>query len=114
MLYPRKSKFSSGSRANRVLASFTVSPSHVQPRRHRVEHLLEHEAAGGSDGDDRLLVITAPLPGHKLKRRALDLDTLGRPGVLAAGDLIDEATIGDEVVEVVHPAHQQGVLDRFL
>ena len=31
-----------------------------QSRRHRIEHLLEPEAAGRGDGDDRLLVIGRP------------------------------------------------------
>ena len=64
-----------------------------QPRRHGVEHLFEHEAAGGGDGDDRLLVIAGPLPRQRLERGPFGLDALGGSGVLAVDDLVDEAAI---------------------
>src|SRR5664279_2860329 len=67
-----------------------------QPRRHGVEDLLEHEAAGGGDGDDRLLMIAGPLPWQRLERGPFGLDALGGPGVLAADDLVDEAAIAGE------------------
>ena len=41
-----------------------------QPRWHGVEHLLQHEAAGGGDGDDGLLMIAGPLPGQTAGARA--------------------------------------------
>ena len=56
-----------------------------------------------------LLMIAGPLPGQRLQRGPLGLDALGMMGVLAADDLVDEAAIGGEIVEVVAAAHQQRV-----
>ncbi len=85
-----------------------------QPRRHGVEHLLQREAAGGGDGDDRLLMIAGPLPGQRLERGPLGLDALGGSGVLAADDLVDEAAIAARSSKSFSPAHQQRVADGFL
>ena len=46
--------------------------------------------------------------------RPLQLDPLAVVGVLAADNLVDEAALGVEIVEVPGAAHQQGVLQRFL
>src|ERR1700686_5747634 len=84
------------------------------PRGHGVEPLFQREAAGGGDGDDRLFIITGPLARQTLERSSLGLDAFGGSGVLAAGDLVDEAAIGEQIIEVVCAAHQQGVLHRLL
>jgi hypothetical protein len=80
-----------------------------EPGRHRVEHLPERETARRGDGDDRLLVIAGPLPGQPPERGPFGRDALGMVGVLAAYDLVDEATIAGEIFEVGDPAHQQRV-----
>ena len=85
-----------------------------QPRRHGVEHLLQHKAAGGGDGDDGLLMIAGPLPRQRLERGPFGLDALGGSGVLAADDLVDEAAIAGEAIKVVDAAHQQRVADGLL
>ncbi len=85
-----------------------------EPRGHRVEHLPQREAARRGDGDERLLMIAAPPAGQPLQCGPLGLDAFGVAGILAAHDLVDEAAIGCEIVEVADAAHQQRVLDRFL
>ena len=85
-----------------------------EPGRHRVEHLLEREAARGGDGDDRLLIIAGPLPGQRLKRGPLGRDAFGVVGVLAADDLVDERAIARQIIEVAGTAHQQRVPDGLL
>ena len=44
----------------------------------------------------------------------LQRDALGEIGVAPADDLVDEAAIGGEVVEVALPAQQQRILERLL
>ena len=51
-------------------------PMADQPRRHRIEHLFEAEAAGRGDGDDRLLVIGGAAGRQFLQRRALEIEPL--------------------------------------
>jgi hypothetical protein len=85
-----------------------------EPGRHRVEYLLKGEAARRGDGDDGLLVIAGPLSGQRLQRGPLGRDAFSVMGVLAADDLVDEAAIASEIVEVGDPAHQQRVADGLL
>ena len=85
-----------------------------QPRRHRIEHLLEAEAAGRGDGDDRLLVIGRPARRQRFQGRALEIEPLGVARVAPPDDLVDEAAIGGERVEVARAAQQQRIFDRLL
>ena len=71
--------------------------------RHRVEHLLEREAAGGRNGDDGRLMIAGALPGQRLQRGSLEGDAPTMMGVLAADDLVDEAAIVDALAKVAAP-----------
>ena len=65
--------------------------------------------------DDRLLVVGgAPRPAAPAEPAPLDLDALAVAGIAAADDLVDEAAVGGEVVEVARAAQQQRVLDRLL
>ena len=52
-------------------------PMADEPGRHRVEHLLEREAARGGDGDDRLLMIAGPAARQQLQRGPFGLDAFG-------------------------------------
>jgi hypothetical protein len=85
-----------------------------QPRRHGVEHLAKAKSAGRRDGDDRLLIIDGPLTRQRLKHWPFSIDPFGVAGVLTADDLIDEAAITGQAVEIVCAAHQQSVLDGLL
>src|SRR3954452_719354 len=44
-----------------VIVKSDPQPVSDEPRRHRVEYLPEREAAGRSNGDDRLLIIACTL-----------------------------------------------------
>ena len=46
--------------------------------------------------------------------RPFQLDPFSVVGILPADDLVDEAAIGVEIVEVPAAAHQRGVLQRHL
>src|SRR5712672_30631 len=59
-------------------------------------------------------MIAGPLPWQRLERGSFGLDALGGSGVLAADDLVNEAAIADEAVEVGRAAHQQRVADGSL
>ncbi len=101
--------------AEKAFEAIVVEP-HAQPmadqaRGHRIEHFLQGEAAGRGDGDDRLLVIRRPMCGQRLQRRPLDIQALAVASIAPANDLIDEAAIGLERVEIARPAQQQRVLD---
>ena len=113
------SKGDEGRRADEEVEPVVIQP-HTHPvadqaRGHGVEHLLEDEAAGRGDGDQRLLVVARPAIGQRPQRRARSASiALPRPGVVAADDLVDEAPIGGQVVEPARAAHEQGVEDRLL
>jgi len=85
-----------------------------QARGHRIEHFSEDEPAGRGDGDDGLLVIRRPARRQWLQGRALEIEPLGVARVAPPDDLVNEATVGIQGVEVARPAQQQGVLDRLL
>jgi hypothetical protein len=84
-----------------------------QARGHRIEHLPESEPAGRGDGDDGLLVIRRPVRRQRLQGRALEIEPLGIACVAPPDNLVDEAAISIERVEVARPAQQQRVLDRL-
>ena len=77
-----------------------------QARGHRIEHLLEDESAGRGDGDDRLLVIRRPVRRQRLQCRALEIEALTVASIAPPDDLVDEAAIGIESVEIARTAKQ--------
>jgi len=96
-----------------------VVEAHAQPmadqaRGHRVEHFPQGEPAGRGHGDDGLFVIRRPARRQHLQRRALEIESLGIARIASPDDLVDEAAIGVERVEVARAAQQQRILDRLL
>src|SRR5260370_21201834 len=85
-----------------------------QARGHRIEPFSEDEPAGRSDGDDGLLVIRRPARRQRLQGRALEIEPLGVARVAPPDNLVDEAAIAIQGVEVARPAQQQRILDRLL
>src|SRR5260370_13102348 len=85
-----------------------------QTRGHRIEHLAQSEPAGRGDGNDGLLVIRRPPRWQRLQRRALEIKALAVAGIAPPDNLVDEAPIGIEVVEVARAAQQKRILDRLL
>ena len=85
-----------------------------QARGHGVEHLAQREAARGGDAHAEFLIVGGAPIGQFPKLSALDIDALGVAGIAAADDLVDEAAIGGQIVEVARPPHQQRILDRPL
>jgi len=85
-----------------------------QPRRRSVEDAAQDEATARCDGNDLLLVIGRPALGQLSERRPLELDPLAVAGIASAHDLIDEAAIGIQVVEVTAATEEQCILHRLL
>ncbi len=83
-----------------------------QPRGGRVEHPTQDEATAGRHRHDLLLEVGHTPLGQVVQSGALHLDPLAVVGILPAENLVDEAPIGIEGVEVFGAAHQQGVLQR--
>ena len=77
---------------------------------HGVEDLAQKEAAGGCDTHRDFLVIRGPPGGQRLEAGPFGIDAFGIAGVDPAGDLVDEAAIGIQILEVARPAHDQRVL----
>src|SRR5207248_2385712 len=63
----------------------------------------ESEPAGRGDGDDRLLIIRRPVRRERLQRWALEIKTLAVASIAAPDNLVDEASIGLERVEIARP-----------
>jgi hypothetical protein len=61
-----------------------------------------------------LLVVGGPPIRKILEFGTLDIDALGIARIPAPDNLVDEAAIGGEIIEVGRPPHQQRVLDRAL
>lgn len=104
--------------AKEAFDPIVVKP-HAQPvtdqaRGHRVEHLAKDEPAGRGDGDDGLLVIRRAARRQRLQGRALEIEPLGVARIAPPDDLVDEAAIVVERIEVARTAQQQGVLDCLL
>ena len=55
------------------------------------------------DGDDRLLIIRRPVRRQRLQRWALEIKTLAVASIAAPDNLVDEASIGLERVEIARP-----------
>src|SRR5262245_4975781 len=85
-----------------------------EARRHSVEHLTQHEAAGGRHHYPRLLMVTGATLGQRIERRPLEFETLAVLGVVASNDLVDEAAIGGEIGKVARATQKQRVLEGFL
>ncbi len=85
-----------------------------EPRWRGVEDAAQDEAAARRDRDDLLLVIGRPALGQRSERRPLQLDPLAIVGVAPANDLVDEAAVGIQIVEVTAATQEQRVLQRLL
>jgi hypothetical protein len=91
-----------------------AKPMADQARGHRIEHFSEDEPAGRSDGDDGLLVIGCPARRQRLQGRALEIEPLADASIAPSDNLVDEAAIGLERVEIARSAQQQRVLECSL
>jgi hypothetical protein len=85
-----------------------------QPRRNTVEDPPQDEAAARRDQDPSLLIVGRSSIGQWLERSALDLDALAVPGVAPPDHLVNEATVGGEILELARAAQQQFVAKRLL
>src|SRR4051795_9811539 len=85
-----------------------------EPRWRRVEDALQTEAAARRDANDLLLVIGRPSFGERNEHRTFQLDALAIVGVVAANDLVDEAAIAIQVIEVSAATQEQRVLQPLL
>ena len=65
-----------------------------------VEHPAQDEAAAGGDRDAGLLVIGRSSLRERLESGALDLDALAVARVAAPHHLVNEAAVGDKVLEI--------------
>lgn len=79
-----------------------------------VEHFAQGEAAGAGDGDDNLVEVRGALLGQVLQMGALRLDALAPVRIAPADSLIDEGTIGAQILEVQTTAHEQTIPDCIL
>src|SRR5712671_1796981 len=77
-----------------------TKPMADQARGHRIEHFSEDEPAGRSDTDDRLLVIRRSMRRQRLQGRALEIEPFAVASIAPPDDLVDEAAIGIESVEI--------------
>jgi hypothetical protein len=85
-----------------------------QARGHRIENLLEAEAAGRGNDDDRLLVIGRPARRQFFQGRTLEIEPLGVARVAPPNDLVEEAAISLQRGEIARAAQQQRILDCLL
>src|SRR5271156_4404181 len=85
-----------------------------QPRRRGVENTAQNEAAARSDRDDLLFVIGGAARRRRGKPAPFQLDPLAVVAIAPTDDLVDEAAIGIEIVEVPAAAQQQRVFERLL
>lgn len=84
------------------------------PGRDGIEHLAQDEAVSGRDVHARFLVVTRT-PGRKsLKQCPLGLNAFAITCVDATDDLVDEAAIGIEIIEVVGGAQKLGIAHGVL
>ena len=97
-----------------VIVEPDPQPVSDQPRRHGVEHFPQREAAGRRDGDDDFLIIAGAPVGQRLQRGALGIDAGTAASVLGRHDLVDEAAIGGQIIEVARGAQQERVANRRL
>jgi hypothetical protein len=82
-----------------------------QPRRRGVENTAQNEAAARGYRDDLLLVIGGATLRQRSKPEPFQLDPLAVVGIPRTDDLVDEAAIGIEIVEVPTAAQGRQVAD---
>ena len=92
-----------------VVVEADPQPVADQARWHGVEHATEQEPAVAADGHEGFVVVCGAPGGQGLQEGALDLDQLAAACVGAADDLVDEAAVVGQVVEVAGAAQQQGL-----
>jgi hypothetical protein len=85
-----------------------------QPRGHRIEDLSQDEAARRGDGHDRRFVIGRTASRQRLQRRTLEIQPLGNARIAPTDNLVDEAAISVQRVEIARAAQQQRIRDRLL
>lgn len=78
-----------------------------QPRRNAIKDPPQDEAATRRDQDASLLIVGRSPIGQWLERSAFNLDALAVPGVAPPNHLVDEATVGGEILEVARAAQQE-------
>ena len=78
-----------------------------QTRRNAVEDAPQDEAAARRHQDARLLIVGGASVGELLEGCSLDLDALAVPGIAPPDHLVDEASVGGEVLEVAQTTQQQ-------
>ncbi len=83
-----------------------------QPRWRGIEYASQNEAARRCDRDDLLFIVGGAPLWQLAEMRPLQIDATAVVGILSADDLIDEATIGNEIVEVSGATQQQRILQR--
>src|SRR6201995_5122337 len=110
-------------RDQRRRAQETFEPIVIQPhakamadqaRGHRIEHLLEGEPAGRTEGYGRLFVIRRPPRRQCLQGRPFEIQPLAVASIAAPDELVDKAAISLERIKIARSAQQQRVLDRSL
>jgi hypothetical protein len=77
-----------------------------QPRRNAVEDAPQDEAATRRDQDPSLLIVGRSSIGQWLERSALELDAPAVPGVAPPDHLVNEATVGSEILELARATQQ--------
>src|SRR6516165_4532906 len=97
-----------------VVVEVNIQPVADQTRGNAVENAPQDEAAARGNENPRLLVVCRSPVWQRLKRRSLNLDAPAVPGVAAPDHLIDEATVGGEILECTRAAQQQLVTKRTL
>jgi Enoyl-CoA hydratase/isomerase len=85
-----------------------------EPRRDRVEHLAQREAAAFGHDHDRLFVIGRALLRQRLQCRALDLDQLVPSRIAPADHLINKLPVDVEVGKVARSSQQQLIVKGLL
>lgn len=71
-----------------------------QARGDGVEHLAQREAAGRGDAHGDLFVVGRATVRQFLQFGAFDIDALGVARIHAADDLVDEAAVEAQIVEL--------------
>jgi len=115
-VYPRQ-----GHRAHRADVALDTLIEDMQPqplpdqtRRHRVEHPLDFDGAGGGDRDDLLGEVGGAPRGQLPELCAFDLQGLMTAAVEAPNDAVEPYTIGIDRGEIGRSAQQQCLLDAPL
>ena len=97
-----------------IVTEVNVQTVANQPRRNAIKDPPQDEAATRRDRDPSLLIVGRSPIGQWLEPSALNLDALAVPGVAPPDHLVDEATVGGEILEVARAAQQEFVAKRVL